>query len=293
MNRNTAILTAFLVFAIAVAGCTAPGGGNNTDQEDGQGEVTVTKSDGLTIRFSSVDTEYYEGEGKAVFTADVQNTGEAQATQISHTLIGASWAAGLSPSGAASSLIGVEVADNKAGGKSVFEIQAPESGDLDVGLGPGQSDPATITLKTTYNYKSTTRSSITLLAQQKYRERSQSRTRMRNNVAGAPVHVKFTGLTPAPDRDTGPYIDIQMQNVGNGRLQDERVDGLSVRTPDGTDICSWGGGDARIRASRTLSCDLASLDLAEGVDEQSFTLIAEANYTYIEEHPTTITVIGQ
>jgi len=298
MQRKT-LLTALLVFTVALAGCTQLGGDSNNNQN--QNQITVTQNDGLSIGFSSVSREYYTGE-QARFEADVENTGEAEATLQSMQLYGASWAADTSLFSGTETLTGAEPSNNIAGGSSVYPATV---GLGSISLSQGQQDSYSVGLQTEYAYSTTARSTITLMDEQTYRENSNTRTQMQTSTTAGPVRVSFKGNTPYPDRDSTVSIPVQVTDVGDGRLAEDDqgtpvITSLEV-TVEGEDvtILDRSGSIKIYEGSRQFFAEVDTSQSSNGDQvfdpspESSYTLIARANYTYVEQDQTQVTVIGQ
>lgn len=299
MQRKT-LLTALLVFTVALAGCTQLQGDSNDNNQD-QNQITVTQNDGLSIDFSSVSNEYYTGQ-QARFQTQVENTGEAEATIQSMSLYGASWASGTSLISGTPTLTGAEPTNNIAGGSSVYSVNV---GLGSISLSQGQQDSYSVGLQTEYTYSTEARSSITLMDEQTYRENQNSRTQMQSSTTAGPVRISFKGNTPYPDRDSTVSIPIQVTDVGDGRLAEDAqgtpvITSLEV-TVEGEDVTLLDrSGSIKIyEGSRQFFAELDTSQSSNGNQvfdpspQSSYTLIAKANYTYVEQDQTDVTVIGQ
>lgn len=298
MRRKT-LLTALLVFTVALAGCTQLQGDSNDDNNDDQ--VTVTQNDGLSIDFSSVSNEYYAGE-QARFEAEVENTGEASATLQSMSLYGASWASGQSLLSGTATLDGAEQSNNIAGQSSVYSVNV---GLDSINLNQGQQDSYPIGLQTEYTYSTEARSSITLMDEQTYRENQNSRTQMQTDTTAGPIRISFKGNTPYPDRDSSVSIPLQITDVGDGRLAEDdqgtpvitdltvEVEGEDVTLLDRSDSIKIYEGSRQFYAELNTGQESNGNQIFDPSPESSYTLIARANYTYVEQDQTQVTVIGQ
>lgn len=292
MNRrcnrmvNKSLSLVLLVAAITLTGCTALEGGGDTGTSP---EVSVTPSDGLTIAFSSATPEYFADQGSATFTANVENTGEGEATLNSMELFGASWAAGESVDlGDGIPLASVEQANNLPG-ETYSATFTPGLGDIS--LGRGQSDDYTVGLRTTYEYSSETRSELTVMETDLYRSEGRAQRQvMSNTIRGAPVRIRFTGNTPFPERGDTISVPIRVSNVGDGSIQNDQI----TLTVEAEGIGTAGDCDERdvtlYQGDREFTCSVPVGSLAG--PQKDVTVIATASYTYVEDDTTRVTVIG-
>lgn len=285
---------ALLVLTLALSGCTAlPGGGDTGDQPDRTGQIKTTPNDGLTISFNSVVSEYYDDE-KLHVVGHVQNTGGAKAEDIKYSLVGEAWAVAGTTISDPDPLSPPEPANNVAGGRD--DINKNIDITLDLAAGEKVSGQ-TVGLVTAYNYSSSTRTSITVLPKNEYREQKGSRTQVRNRQSNGPVKVSFQGLTPV--RSDEGTVKLTFSEVGNGKVEDTegdaKLNSVTVKIPskDDAELCSW----SDVRLSRTLYCnlgqDLPNVDNPfKGNSEMSVGLIATAKYRYEERHDARFSVIG-
>jgi hypothetical protein len=288
MNRRT-VLVGLLAFSILFAGCTQLQ--NTNDDEDGQDQgIEVTQNDGLTIDFSSVTNEYYDGDSYT-FTADFQNTGEHEAKITNWTIYGPSW---LSDDYVSSprTLGAVEEANQFAGGTTSNQF----TGSVSTSLGAGQTDDWDVGLRTYYNYSASSRATLTVINQDEYRDDSAARTAVQTNVNAGPVHIRFDVRTPIP-AGRAVNIPIQIRNVGDGELDsfggtDKAISYTISREGSGS-ICSSDGFETLYEGSRTFNCQFDTSNLLGGAPQTSVTLVAEANFKYMEDDTARVSVIGE
>lgn len=286
------IYVGLFAFALVFAGCTIPGSGGDSDTDQNT-ELHITTNDGLTITFQSQTPEYYTGDSRASLEAQVQNTGESTAVIESAALFGASWAEGAECRGGCNAeLQGVETANNLNGDSTTLTFSPSLNG---INLQQGQSDTYNIGLRVEYEYESRTRSRMTLMSEDQFRQNRDARAPMSNTIRAGPVQIRFTGLTPFPDRDSQLNIPVQVTNVGDGQIKDEQIT-LTVQTEnDGIQLgnCDTVSGTV-FDGQRTFNCILdTSNDAFEPAPEETVTLIATAEYTYVEDDTTSVRVIGE
>jgi hypothetical protein len=142
-----------------------------------------------------------------------------------------------------------------------------------------------------YNYSSETRSKLTLMSQEEYREDQPARTRMSNDISAGPVHISFTGKTPFPARaNQNITVPVKVNNIGDGEIEDEKVT-LEVRTEGGTTLYNCQGPAQVFDGQRTFNCRLDTSSFNPS-PEQTVTIIASADYTYVEDTSTSVRVVG-
>jgi hypothetical protein len=295
MDRKI-LLVGLFALVLAVAGCTAPG--QSTDEDDSNNaELEVTQNDGLSVTFGSQASQYYTDASNAVLEATMKNTGEADANILSAQLFGASWASGTSCQGCSGvTLRGVERANNLDGEQRSFTFTPP----LNVNLDQGQSDTYRVGLRLRYNYEAETRSKLTLMSREEYRQNQPARTRMQNDVSAGPLQLSFTGKTPFPVRDNQQItVPVKVNNVGDGDIEDETIR-LLVETEGGevleechaTASGGYVGKEMQVfDGQRTFNCRLNTSSFNPN-PEQTVTIIATANYNYVEDTSTSVRVVG-
>lgn len=290
MNRRT-VLVGLLAFSILFAGCTQLENTNDTEDEEDQG-VTVTQNDGLSIDFSSVTREYYTGDGYT-FTADFQNTGEHEAKILDTSIYGPSWLSDSSWPPNATTLGAVEQANQFAGGTASHQF----TGTVSTSLGAGQTDDWDVGLRTYYNYSASSRATLTVMNQEEYRDDSASRTAVQTEVNAGPVHIRFDVRTPIP-AGRSVNIPVQIRNVGDGELDgiggtDRAISYTVRREGQSGSVCSSDGYETLYEGSRTFNCAFNTNNLLDGAPQTSVTLVAEANFKYMEDDTTSVSVIGE
>ncbi|MFB6265587.1 MAG: hypothetical protein ABEI07_00710 [Candidatus Nanohaloarchaea archaeon] len=280
--RRKYIPVAFLALTVALAGCTQlSGGGEQPDRT-----FTFTQNDGLSISFSAANAEFFQ-DGKYTFTATVTNTGQAEATVKRMQLFGASWASGSKSPGW--KLSPVEKANELPG----EQRSATFRDDIQTNIPQGQSDTYNVGLRTTYSYTSRTRSKITVMTRERFRDAGTPQ-KMTNDIKGAPIQIRFDGTTPLPSRGGTVSVPVKVTNVGDGQLKNQRIKSITVKKEGGTGTECTRSGFRLFEGSRTFTCTVSvpALTGNNPVPEKTLTLIAKANYDYVEDDTTTVTIIG-
>lgn len=293
MNRRT-VLVGLLALSILFAGCTQLENTNDTEDGEDQG-VEITQNDGLSIEFSSVTREYYTGDSYT-FTADFQNTGEHEATITDTTLYGPSWVSDDDWPSDGRTLGAVEEANQFEGGTANHQF----TGDVSTSLGAGQSDSYEVGLRTHYDYAASSRTSLTVMAEDEYREDSTSRTQVDTEVNAGPVHLRFDVRTPIP-AGRSVNIPVQVTNVGDGEIADgedsdentvDNAVSVTISRENGDEVCST-GTETVYEGSRTFNCQFDTSDILSGAPQTSVTLVADADFSYVEDDRTSVTVLGE
>ncbi len=291
MNRRT-VLVGLLALSVFLAGCTQLENTNDTEQDQDQG-IEITQNDGLSIDFSSVTNEYYTGDSYT-FTANFQNTGEHEATILSTTIYGPSWISDDEhgwPSDPVT-LGAVEEANQFAGGTASNQY----TGDVSTSLGAGQTDDWDVGLRTVYNYSASSRAALTVMNQDEYREDSRSRTAVQTSANAGPVNIRFDVRTPIP-AGRAVNIPVQIRNVGDGELDatggTDRAISYTISREGGGTVCSSDGYETLYEGSRTFNCQFDTAGILGGAPQTSVTLVAEADFKYMEDNTARVSVIGE
>ncbi|MDY6778108.1 MAG: hypothetical protein SVU32_05545 [Candidatus Nanohaloarchaea archaeon] len=298
MNRK-AVLAFVLIAVIAISGCTAQNNGGDTgdngDQQ--QPQVDFTQTDGITMRFSSVAPEYFEGQ-TATFRLIAENTGESEATLKKAELTRQPWLANKQDTGQYT-LRGVDRSVGSAGQAHQYTFTKTLSQSL-FDLSQGQSDTYEVGARLVYGYSTSARTSLTVMDRETFTSEQPTQQPLQTEWTGAPVKVSLQGSTPVQASAGQTTIKVKIQNVGNGHIKESgqagvvTVDRMELATSGtGSFNCNLQGNTVKIYqgGSRTLYCTLNINSMSGG--QTSVTVISEISYDYVETKTTTVKVNGQ
>lgn len=291
----------FLLASIALAGCTAlPGGGDGGDEQDG---FQMTQSDGLTAQFRTLSTTYAE-DGQIVLELSLQNTGQADATNIRTELYGASFLVGESPSSAASSSLDpVDEAAEQPGERTTarWNIRNP----VDLAQGDTQDYPAGV--RTLYNYSTTSTGSFRVVPREGFEGGSQQIST--DNSAG-PLFASFKIDSPKPvSRPEGDRVSVSIpvlvRNVGDGTVaQHDSLSGtegdvhMNVSFPNAGSVANieeCGGGSTSAHSFRLFDGQrevICTASISTDVFDTQLNIEATFDYSYFETDETSFTIEG-
>lgn len=286
MDRNTALVG--LVLAAVVAGCTTPGTGGG----GGGSGFTMTPNDGLSLSFSTAQSTFAEGDD-IVLKLDIENTGEATATDIDPDTSGADFVIDKTSSdncneqspidSAMPALPGVIESAQQAGGQQTVTWRCPYPSSVDLDEGVTDSFDATVTV--TYVYNTTVRAPITVEPADEF-EGGGSPVNTENSAA--PVHVTVDASSPRPGGQR-LELPVTVQNVGDGEVSGSvKIHTASIR--GGQDLDCQGESVDLVTGSRSLVC--ATSDPVSATVERDLTIEMELGYTYEEQESTSFTIRG-
>ncbi len=285
-----------LILAVATAGCTSLfGGGDDPGRND---TVQTTPDDGLSMTFRSISSTYLE-DADIQLQMDLENTGQAEATDISVGLSGSGLIDGndlvQSP---VANLRPVDPGSGEAGGSTTAAWTAANGLDL----GDGETQDITVTGSVSYDYRTTARSSFNVVPRAEQRGTEPVSV---DNTA-APVHASIDFRTPHPvyeERSRNiASVPITVENVGDGEVSDltfalslpnvgdqVTLDGCAGTAPEDfpRDVTLFDDG------TREIVCDINLTALTGRLQfESTVPLQVDLAYRYTEERQTGFTIEG-
>lgn len=273
---------AALLCSVALAGCTAPTPPGASSGSGSGDDVTVTPNDGLSIAFGTPGSPYQEGED-VLLELLLENTGEAEASDITITTSGISFVAesqcgGNQQPGDGFSLS--PVVGSQQGGKQNVIWSCSNSVDLD----EGGHDTFPAGIEVTYGYDTDARTTLTAVPADEYGgTSSQAQTQ---NSAG-PVHatMEIASPRPVPEGGTSFTVPVTIENVGDGEIANNGQVGLST----GPNINCDQSTVRVIQGETSIDCSTTTISTSV---RQDLTLELELSYTYRESTGTTFRIDG-
>lgn len=292
-----------VVAAVGLAGCTAPGQGN---QQEDEVETTfrITQNNGITISFQSLQQKYFE-DGQIVLDFSVQNTGQSQITNLTARLFGASFLAGERLQLSRTRLQGVDQAAKQPGAiaTATFQKQNP----VDLRQGETQSYP--VGVRVMYDYNTSASAAFRVVPRDQFEGRSELVTT--DNTA-APVKAGVSVQSPKPVSarsgadNTSVSVPVVIRNVGGGKVV-QNIAGdrgqvavdvsfplASPSTAKITDCGGSGSGETRVSFPRgsTQRRIVCTAVISGDVFDTQLTIDVGLDYTYFQAVDTTFQVEG-
>lgn len=284
-----------LAVAVLLAGCTTL---QPPTSDNGDGDVEVTASDGLSVTFQPVSGSVAEGEDVRL-RMNLRNTGQAEATGVS---------AGITGTGLVTDSDRIQDADSPlraadpGSGEPGGETTAIWSGRNTLDLDEGESQDVRVVGVASYDYSTMARGGFNVVPQD---EVGGSTSPVALDNTAAPVHASVDLTTPRPiyDDETRNVfsVPVTIRNVGDGEPStvsfsaalpnvDDRVslEGCAGSSSFPVDVELFESGE------RTISCTIDMTPLTGGLRfESTVQLQIDMSYTYTERDEVTVTATGR
>jgi hypothetical protein len=292
--RNHYLLAVLLLSLTLLAGCIQVFGGDGTDQPSDDTNSTDNTTDvrsaaGLEVDFRAGRSNYTSGD-RATFIVDVTSMGEFRAERINMTLYGANWATEVSDGERRHRSISFLEGANRSG-EGGEEARRTFRRDVVTSLSRGEKDRYDVGLRTRYEYSARTRSKLTVMKEDEFREANMSREPMDNEIRSAPIELRFTGRTPWTGGKSDIVVPLTLENVGSGDIQGDV--NLTVWIEGGPVLQGCSGEIAVSEDRKNMMCPIRASQIGLGdLPQKNFALIAEATYTYVDDREASVSVTG-
>lgn len=292
INKNQAVLGLISLVVIA-SGCTQGGS---------SGEVTVTQNQGITVQSFSIFPNPMLADTTGDLTLRLQNTGEAEATNVEATVYNVPWA---DPNGQSTWSHDQGGEDDPTIDFPNLQAPNPDAGIpstaveriLQISSPTGESGINTdyeFMTDISYDYTTTAEASVTVMGEERYRDERPTRSRPTVENTGGPIQVDIRTESPIIYRggDTTKQVCFQVRNVGGGRVSTQGGEGdaveLSITIPGVNS--NVGTVPVSRQTDRGGECIDLGGDLTEPDQQETFPIEVTATYNYEKTERASVTV---
>jgi len=320
MKRQKRQLTILLFTAIIASGCAT--GGTNT-QETTTGPISVNTFEATPSPATA--------DRRVNLNLELENTGDADAERVAARIFGPTWADSPSQSEAWRSSDGGAIRDKTKRTLSFGNLRAPGENTPSVpkqkslamtapAYGQGREIDTTFSSRIYYRYETTGTSDLTLVSGERFTEEDMTRSNADLDTSSGPIDLSIQGTTPkvfyrdggeSPSDAVQSEICITVTNTGsgttfrNGEAEDDRIwnvdsedeNQVKLTLPDVGNIeFEPKDGDQTVElvsGNEGFQCYTMTANNLASQDEQTANIQVTAEYNYMKEDQTTVTVEGR